>query len=362
MAIVTVNDEYLTDIADSIRSKLGVQTTYKPSQMADAIEAISGGGITPTGTKQISITQNGTTTEDVTNYASAEINANVPNSYSAGDEGKVVSNGALVSQTAHADVTPTTSDQTIDTTENNSIKVKGDANLIAGNIKKDVTIFSVTGSYEGGGASYDFADMSKPEGEITTEVTTLPSSVFQSRTGITKVNAPNATALGNYTFDRMSNLEELYLPNLVSFANNYAFAECPKLKGLVLPKTGTAQSVFAGHSCYGDTLLEYVDCNGSSSNNVINATDAFVNCSNLTVFIIRRTDRVCPISSVNSFNGTPFASGGTGGTLYVPSALKSQYEASTNWATLLGYTNNQIKAIEGSIYETKYADGTSIPT
>ena len=31
----------------------------------------------PSGTKQISITQNGTTTEDVTNYASAEINVNV---------------------------------------------------------------------------------------------------------------------------------------------------------------------------------------------------------------------------------------------------------------------------------------------
>lgn len=36
------------------------------------------GGITPTGTKQITITQNGTTTEDVTNYASAAITAVVP--------------------------------------------------------------------------------------------------------------------------------------------------------------------------------------------------------------------------------------------------------------------------------------------
>lgn len=35
-------------------------------------------GITPTGTKQISITENGTTTEDVTNYASAQITVNVP--------------------------------------------------------------------------------------------------------------------------------------------------------------------------------------------------------------------------------------------------------------------------------------------
>ena len=95
-----------------------------------------------------SITANGNS-QDVVGYAS--VNVNVPNSYSAGDEGKVVSSGALVAQTAHADVTPTTSDQTIDTTTNNSIKVKGDANLVAGNIKKDVEIFGTTGSYEGGG-------------------------------------------------------------------------------------------------------------------------------------------------------------------------------------------------------------------
>lgn len=95
-----------------------------------------------------SITSNGNS-QDVVGYAS--VNVNVPNTYAAGDEGKVVSSGALVSQTAHADVTPTTSDQTIDTTTNNSIKVKGDADLVATNIKKDVEIFGVTGSYEGGG-------------------------------------------------------------------------------------------------------------------------------------------------------------------------------------------------------------------
>ena len=58
------------------------------------------GGPGPSGTKEISITQNGTTTENVSAYASAEITANVPNSYAAGDEGKVVSNGALVSQSS----------------------------------------------------------------------------------------------------------------------------------------------------------------------------------------------------------------------------------------------------------------------
>ena len=76
MSNVLVEEASLQAIANTIRSKLGVADTYLPSEMADAIDDI-GGGVTPTGTKQISITENGTTTEDVTDYASAEITVNV---------------------------------------------------------------------------------------------------------------------------------------------------------------------------------------------------------------------------------------------------------------------------------------------
>lgn len=122
----------------SAQSKTGTAVTVSASEL-------------DSGTKPI--TANGNN-QDVVGYAA--VNVAVPNSYSAADEDKVVDNGALVAQTAHADVTPTTSDQTIDTTTNNSIKVKGDADLVAGNIKKDVTIFGVTGNYEGGGGGGSF--------------------------------------------------------------------------------------------------------------------------------------------------------------------------------------------------------------
>ena len=44
MALIFTDDQNYSDIADAIRAKNGSQATYTPSQMADAIEAISGGG------------------------------------------------------------------------------------------------------------------------------------------------------------------------------------------------------------------------------------------------------------------------------------------------------------------------------
>ena len=44
MAKVLVNENNLTNIANAIRGKNGSTDTYKPSEMAAAITAISGGG------------------------------------------------------------------------------------------------------------------------------------------------------------------------------------------------------------------------------------------------------------------------------------------------------------------------------
>ena len=71
-------DSDLTSIANAIRAKGGTSAQMAfPAGFVSAVQAIPA-GTTPTGTKQISITQNGTTTEDVTNYASAQITVAVP--------------------------------------------------------------------------------------------------------------------------------------------------------------------------------------------------------------------------------------------------------------------------------------------
>lgn len=76
--------------------------------------------------------------------------------------------------------------------------------------------------------------------------------------------------------------------------------------------------------------------------------------------IILRMPVIRSLPSLNCFQETPFASDGSGGTLYVPGSLISSYQTASNWATILGYAHNSIVAIEGSPYENYYADGTPI--
>lgn len=133
MELIDGIDEAKADLKTSIAGKgVTVPAAAKLADLSDLVDEIQT-GVTPTGTKQITITQNGTTTEDVTNYASAQITANVPNTYAAADEGKVVSNGALVSQTSDT----VTQNGTVDTTLIDSLTVNvsggggGSTNLIA---------------------------------------------------------------------------------------------------------------------------------------------------------------------------------------------------------------------------------------
>ena len=77
-----------------------------------------GGGGGDVDVEPLSVTENGEYTADE-GKAYSPVSVSVPNSYAAGDEGKVVSNGALVSQTSDT----ATQNGTVDTTLINSLTV-----------------------------------------------------------------------------------------------------------------------------------------------------------------------------------------------------------------------------------------------
>ena len=115
MSLKTIEDSSLTAIANAIRAKNGGSSGYRPSEMAAAIAAISGATL---GTK--SVTANGTyaaSSDSLDGYSSVTVN--VANSYGNSDEGKVVSSGALVSQTSRT----VTVNGTYDTTTNDEVTV-----------------------------------------------------------------------------------------------------------------------------------------------------------------------------------------------------------------------------------------------
>lgn len=302
-----------------------------------------GGGITPSGTKNISITQNGMTTEDVTEYASAEITVDVPNSYAAGDEGKVVSSGELVSQTSQS----ITANGSYDTTT-----------------KSSVTVNTID----------DFFNMAVPTGVLYSEISGSPPARTSNRTGITELNLPNITTIPSYFSNNCPNLKKIVMPNLETVDGTNAFSNCGINMPVFIPKANLFTSIFAGCSqlqtvvflkintsnqkCFQNcTSLKTVDILGNPSFAAAN----FQSCTNLDTIILRRNGVVA--MTTQQFGDTKFKASGTGGKLYVPSNQISNYESATNWSSLLsGNANNQILAIEGSIYETQYADGTPIPT
>lgn len=76
MANVIINDENLTNIANAIRGKNGLTTTYKPSEMAAAITAISGAAEPVI--EALSVTANGTYTASNGVDGYSPITVNVP--------------------------------------------------------------------------------------------------------------------------------------------------------------------------------------------------------------------------------------------------------------------------------------------
>ena len=224
------------------------------------------------------------------------------------------------------------------------------------------------------------------------DVTSIPQQVFRGCSQLQSVSFPNATSIGEYAFADCYNLVSVSAPNVTTISQ-YAFSGCSKLTSAPLDSvTSLAYSSYCFSGC---TSLQSVSlpsltltaafpqyCFRACSNltNVELPSDytgtlgfgCFASCSNLAMIdcqktqeipgycfnsasklktIVLRRSTTTTLSNTSAFTGTPFASNGSGGTLYVPNDLIASYQSASNWSTILGYANNQIKKIEGSIYE-----------
>lgn len=266
--------------------------------------------------------------------------------------------------------------QTLTTVDNQTKTLQTAGTWVEG----DITLTDVSG---GGGIDADDIAMKNITWAIVLDrATEIKSNAFQGY-AITSVTSSTVTQYGNYAFADCTQLQSADFPSLTgsiasfSFANctnletvnvrgatsvgGYNFQYCSKLVYLALPKITSATGARLTRGC---TLLQRIDLG------LCGRIDAqgLDQCPNLNVIVLRKSNGLTTLNNISAFTSTPFASGGAGGTIYIPQSLydhlgdgtANDYKASTNWSTINGYGTITWAKIEGSYYETHYADGTVI--
>lgn len=242
-------------------------------------------GIVPSGS--ISINSNGT--HDVTNYATANVNV-TPSTETKTVKSTTTSqtinptSGKLISQITvqpiilnTVNVTPSTSSQTITPTNDgigqvnvNAVTSSIDNNIVAENIKKDVSILGVTGTYEGGGSSEYNAKVNNPT-DTYINVLSLISEISSLDTS----NATNLQGLFNGCF----NLIKIPLIDTSNCTNaRDMFRGCISLT--VIPSLNTSKvtnmmSMF--QQCTNITTIPLINTSKAT-----NTQNMFQQCSSLT--------------------------------------------------------------------------------
>lgn len=211
----------------------------------------------------------------------------------------------------------------------------------------DEMAVAVEGIQTGGGSGGDDSQLDAVlDGSITEigsdTLTFLRFSAFNNCKSLISADFPKVTSSDGLVFSSCVSLKFVNLPALEVVNGTNFLNGCKELEIVEFPRLTTAGTDFL----YGCEKLKRVDLgNLSGLKNYF-----FTNCKELSVIILR-ADSVAQLNSANPFVSTPFASGGTGGTVYCPAALIEQYQQATNWSALYAAGTCNFVAIEGSEYE-----------
>ena len=254
-------------------------------------------------------------------------------------------------------------------------------------MEDDLTLVDVSGGGSGEWTTTGIAQNLEPNGAIVLDntITTLADNAFRGKpitsiigggitnvgmdalngTQITSITDTNFPVLGvntqyNVLLRTPTSCTQIKLTGkyITLSSGSYALRNCAGLKSAEFPHC--AESVgysFKGTGQYvmgGCTNLELADLGYINSL----SANAFNGDTKLETIILRNAS-VVSLSNVNAFTNTPFKSGGSGGTIYIPKALydhlgdgtSSDYQNASNWVTVHGYGTITWAKIEGSIYE-----------
>lgn len=249
----------------------------------------------------------------------------------------------------------------------------------------DVTDYAsadVNVSGGGGGMSLeDYLNRTAPAGSVSVpSVTKLYGFAFAYNAEITDFSAASVTRIGERDFWNCSNLTNVTMPELEyagtssvadgSIAHTtacHAFQESHKLGNINLPKlektgVGLFYRCGFGQSTYNAVIvLPSISLLGQQAftQGKFKAVDLGPNLTKLyndTFYggtydaVILRSTTLVEANNRDAVRGIT--------KLYVPSALVASYATASNWSTDAG--SRTVLAIEGSQYETHYADGTPI--
>lgn len=200
--------------------------------------------------------------------------------------------------------------------------------------------------------------------QITT--TAIKEYAFYNASALKSVTFPPELtgAIGSYAFYG-AGVQSVHARRIYSIGQNAFHTNA--LRTLVIEyvtKTPDNISGPIGGQAFRGNNLEVIDFGHIAG---FNRAQLFTGQTKLKTLILRDTSCV-ELSDVNVFNGSPFASGGSGGTIYIPEALYDHlgdgtvydYKAAANWSALDGCGTITWAKIEGSAYDGCWADGTPI--
>lgn len=237
-------------------------------------------GITPVGTKEISISQNGEVTEDVTSFKNVHIVTNVPSS--GGGAGGI-------SQEKYDSLLQALQTQTQAYSFTNA----------------DITSLRDSAFYN-----------DKQLSSVTLQnATHVGANAFERCTLLSKCSVDKMQTCGDSAFSR-ANLSQAVFPNLSAIARNM-FVFCSYLKKVKCDKAISIDE----RAFNGCASLEVIDILGGGNISAPSTSELY----KLKSVVLRGTENVTPTSDTIWLPSSV--------TIYVPDSLVEQYKSATNWSS-----------------------------